>query len=150
QKGPASIRWVSAVGLVLLVVQVIFGTDVREVIDHLKQQPIDRSEWIDSIGSPYDVHRILAYFTLGLTIYLYYLVRRVGYRSGVQLKYAKIALVLVVVQMLTGIVLARFSVPAYAQTLHLVIASLLVGAQYYLLLLLNPPKSDRHPVDVEG
>ncbi|MGO1648575.1 MAG: COX15/CtaA family protein [Sphingobacterium sp.] len=150
QKGPTSIRWVSAFALILLVVQVVFGTDVREVIDHLKQQPIDRSEWIDSIGIPYEIHRFLAYVTLAVTVYLYYLVRRVGYSSGAPLKYARIALALVIVQMLTGIVLARFSVPAYAQTLHLVIASLLVGAQYYLLLLLHPPKSDRRPVHVRG
>jgi cytochrome c oxidase assembly protein subunit 15 len=47
--------------------------------------------------------------------------------------------------MLSGIILARFHVPAVAQTVHLVVASLLVGAQYYLLLILNKPESGLTP-----
>lgn len=150
QKGFQSARWLAVGALVLLVIQVIFGTDVREIIDHLKQQPIDRSDWIEAIGMPYHIHRVLAYLTLALSIALFYRVRQASQSAGRQLRYAKVILVLVVLQMISGIVLARYSVPAFAQTFHLVVASLIVGAQYYLLLLLNPPKTGQTLVQVVG
>ena len=145
-----SIRKLAFVGLILLVVQVVFGTDVREVIDHLRQQPIERSNWITSIGTPYHVHRFLAYVTLAVSIYLYYRMRKLEGQFSLQVKYATFALVLVILQMVSGIVLARFSVPAFAQTFHLVAASLLVGAHYYLLLLLSPPKSVDRSAETRG
>ena len=55
---------------------------------------------------------------------------------------ALIAFALVCIQMLTGIILARFHVPAVAQTVHLVVATLFFGAQYYLMLLVSKPKQD--------
>ena len=134
-----SFTWITLFSIVLLVVQVVFGTEVREVIDHLNQQGLPRSEWIESIGLPYHTHRILAYVTLALTVFLYFKLRASELNGTVQFNYAKISLVLVCIQMLSGIILARFHVPAVAQTVHLVIASLLVGAQYYLLLILNKP-----------
>ncbi len=132
--------WITLISLAILVIQVVFGTDVREIIDHLNQQGIQRSEWIDSIGLPYITHRFLAYVTLALSVFLYFKIRSSELINTLQFKYAKISLVLVCIQMLSGIILARFHVPAVAQTVHLVIASLLVGSQYYLLLILNKPE----------
>lgn len=140
-----SFTWITLISLVILVVQVVFGTDVREIIDHLNQQGVQRSEWIDSIGLPYHTHRILAYVTLALVVFLYFKLRSSVLVNTVQFKYAKISLILVCIQMLSGIILARFHVPAVAQTVHLVVASLLVGAQYYLLLILNKPESGLTP-----
>ena len=135
-----SLRIWALVSIMLLVVQVVFGTDVREIIDHLNQQAIQRENWIDAIGSAYHIHRILAYITLAITLYLYFKIKSTGLFQTVQYRYALIAVVLVCIQMLSGIILARFHVPAFAQTTHLVVASLFVGAQYYLLLLLSKPK----------
>ncbi len=140
--------WITLISLFILVIQVVFGTEVREVIDHLNQQQIQRSNWIESIGTPYHIHRILAYATLALIVFLYYKIRSTDLINTDQFKYAKISLVLVCIQMLTGIILARFNVPAVAQTVHLVVASLLVGTQYYLLLILNKPKTNTLSVDV--
>jgi len=138
--GYAKLKWLTLFSIVILVAQVIFGTEVRETIDFLNQQQIQRSNWIDSIGYYYDVHRLLAYLTFVVCIVLFYSIRKSLPSNSIQFKYGLISLVLVCAQMLTGIILARYQVPAVAQTFHLVLASLLVGAQYYLLLLLNPQK----------
>jgi cytochrome c oxidase assembly protein subunit 15 len=61
-------------------------------------------------------------------------------KTSIQSQYAWIILILVVLQMLSGIILARFAVPAFAQTSHLVLASLFFGAQYYLMLLMTKLK----------
>ncbi|PRD49119.1 COX15/CtaA family protein [Sphingobacterium haloxyli] len=126
--------------LVSTVVQVVYGTGVREAIDHLNDQGVPRHEWISRLGASYDLHRTLAYISLGTTIVLFFLVKNKFSSLTLQSKYAWIVLILVGIQMISGIVLARFNVPAIAQTTHLVIASLFFGALYYLMLLMTKLK----------
>ncbi len=125
------------VSLALMIVQVVFGTSVRETVDHLNDQGIARQDWIAQMGESYTVHRILAYCSLGVTVILFFLIKNRFSSLTLQSKYAWIVLILIGIQMLSGIVLARFNVPAFAQTTHLVVASLLFGAQYYVMLLMT-------------
>ncbi|MBD1433969.1 COX15/CtaA family protein [Sphingobacterium sp. DN00404] len=126
--------------LVLTVVQVVYGTGVREAIDHLNDEGVSRQEWISRLGSSYDIHRILAYVSLGTTVVLFFLVKNKFSSLTLQSKYAWAVLILIGIQMMSGIILARFNVPAVAQTTHLVIASLFFGALYYLMLLMTKLK----------
>lgn len=133
----SGLKILAFLSLVLTVVQVVFGTEIREIIDQLNSNNVARSEWISSIGINYSIHRILAYITLVLTVIFFFLVKNRFKRNSIQAKYSFVLLGLVGIQMLSGIVLARFDVPAYAQTTHLVVASLFFGTQYYLFLLMN-------------
>jgi len=127
---------VLALGMLLLtVVQVVYGTEVREAIDRMNSEGVSRAEWIAGLDASYLLHRILAYIALGGTVLLFFLAKNRFPSSALAGKYVRIVLVLALAQMLTGIVLARFGVPAFAQTAHLVLASLFFGAQYYLMLL---------------
>ncbi|WP_437920960.1 COX15/CtaA family protein [Sphingobacterium sp. LRF_L2] len=134
------LKALSLLALLLTVVQVVFGTEVRENIDHLNDQGLSRTSWVEQLGQPYLVHRILAYTSLGLAVLLFFLVRNRFSSLTLQSKYAWIVLILVGIQMMSGIILARFDVPAFAQTTHLVVASLFFGAQYYLMLLMTKLK----------
>lgn len=126
--------------LVLTIIQVVYGTEIREIIDHLNAEGIDRANWINSIGIDYDIHRILGYVTLAITVLFFFLVKNRFAKHTLQSTYSGILLLLVVIQMLSGIVLVRFDVPPFAQTTHLVLASLFFGTQFYLLLLMNKLK----------
>ena len=139
-KHSRGLKALAVISLVITVVQVIYGTEVREAIDHLGDQNIPRSSWIANLPVAYFVHRILAYIALGLTVLMFFLVKNRFSSLTLQSRYAWIVLILVVIQMLTGIILARFDVPAAAQTTHLVVASLFFGAQYYLMLLMTKLK----------
>ncbi|MGJ1418006.1 COX15/CtaA family protein [Sphingobacterium spiritivorum] len=130
-------KLLAAFSLIIMLVQVVFGTEVRERIDHLGDTGVARNEWISSIGSHFDIHRVLGYVTFGLVLLLFFLIKSRFSKLSKQAKYAWIMFILVLIQMGSGIVLARFNVPAFAQTTHLVVASLLFGAQYYLMLLLS-------------
>jgi cytochrome c oxidase assembly protein subunit 15 len=134
------LKAIAIVSLIVTLVQVVYGTEVREVIDHLNADGVARGEWIESIGVNYDIHRILAYVTLLITVLFFFLVKNRFSKTSIQSQYAWIILILVVLQMLSGIILARFAVPAFAQTSHLVLASLFFGAQYYLMLLMTKLK----------
>src|SRR5690606_21271219 len=98
--------------LVLTVVQVVYGTEVREAIDHLNDEGVSRRDWISRLGSSYDIHRILAYVSLGMTVLLFFLVKNKFSSLTLQSKYAWIVLILIGIQMMSGITLARFNVPA--------------------------------------
>ncbi|MFD2968065.1 COX15/CtaA family protein [Sphingobacterium bambusae] len=135
-----ALKAIAMLTLALTVVQVVFGTEVRETIDHLNDRGLARTDWVAQLGQPYFIHRVLAYTSLGLTILLFFLVKNKFSSLTLQSKYAWIVLILVGVQMMSGIVLARFDVPAFAQTTHLVVASLFFGAQYYLMLLMTKLK----------
>lgn len=135
-----ALKVLALVSLGITLVQVSFGTDVRETIDHLNDQGLARTDWIAQLGQSYLVHRVLAYTSLVLTVILFFLVKNKFSSLTLQSKYAWIVLILVGIQMISGITLARFNVPAFAQTTHLVIASLFFGAQYYLMLLMTKLK----------
>ncbi|MCL7988727.1 COX15/CtaA family protein [Sphingobacterium sp. lm-10] len=138
--GSAGIKWLSLLSLLVLFIQIILGTEVRELVDVLRGQGVVRSGWIDAIGTAYDNHRILGYVTFGITIVVCWMVRNKFSVNNIQSKFALIILILAVIQMGSGIVLARFALPPYMQTTHLVVASLFFGAQYYLMLLMTKAK----------
>lgn len=134
------VKALAILALIVLLIQVVFGTEVREAIDHLNDEGVTRSSWIASIGESLKWHRILAYITVLLSALLFFLVKTRFSPATIQSKYAWIVMVLVILQMAVGIILTEFNVPAFAQTTHLILASLLFGAQYYLMLLLSKLK----------
>lgn len=134
------LKALAVISLLLIIVQVVYGTSVREVIDHLKYEGVERANWISSIGMGYDIHRILAYITLAISVVFFLLVKSRFNKNTLQARFSWILLILVLIQMLSGIVLVRFDVPAFAQTTHLVVASLFFATQYYLMLLMTKLK----------
>lgn len=134
------LKFIGIFSLVLTIVQVVYGTAVREVIDQMHADGIERSLWISSIGNAYETHRVLAYGMLFVTFLFFFLVKNRFNRVTLQARFSWVLLVLVLIQMLSGIILARFDVPAFAQTVHLVIACLFFTVQFYLMLLMNKLK----------
>lgn len=133
------VKWLAVVSLILLVYQVVLGTEVREQIDVFTAslQPAPRSEWIGMLGSVLSYHRILSYISALVVVALFFLVRTQFAKGTHQSFYSLVVLILVASQFVTGYIMYHFSVPPVAQTSHLVLASLLFGAQFYLVLLLG-------------
>ena len=134
-----AIKWLAVVSLLLVLYQVILGTEVREHIDTFSSSalPAPRSEWIEMLGSVLSYHRILAYVSALVVVLLYVLIRSQFAIGSYQRFYSLVVVILVATQFVTGYAMYHFSVPPVAQTSHLVLASLLFGAQYYLMLLLG-------------
>lgn len=135
-----SVQFIAFLSIALLVVQVVIGTGVREEIDHLGSIDTIRSTYIARAGQVFDIHRWLAYGSLIFNVGLFFIIRTRFSGLSIQARYALISLILVGIQMLSGIVLYRLDVPAFAQTTHLVVGCLLFGAQFYLMLLLGKAK----------
>ncbi|HYK77792.1 MAG TPA: COX15/CtaA family protein [Daejeonella sp.] len=130
------------VAMLLTVVQILLGTTVREQVDALAvaMNNLNRSEWVSNLGITFDIHRDLAILVLIVNIVLFVMVRARYVMKGHQFKYVLAVLILIGLQILSGIILSYLALPPVAQTTHLVLACILFGAQYYLMLLLGRNK----------
>jgi cytochrome c oxidase assembly protein subunit 15 len=129
-QGLSTLLW-----LLLLVtfVQIILGTQVREQVDQLSAAAsyVGRENWVSQLGSIFKVHRSFSLLIALLNAYAAYklwpLAGRVRPLTGV-------VLVLVGLEIVAGIVLAYFALPAVVQPIHLTLATLLSGGQFLTLL----------------
>jgi len=124
--------------LLLCFAQIVIGTELRETIDAIIQSnpSLARAEWLQHTGEIYLNHKLLALSVVASSVLIFLLVRK--YKLGeMQLRFAIYGLLLVALQYLLGIILNFFAMPPAAQALHMVLATLMFGAQFYLLLMLK-------------
>ncbi|WP_317040490.1 COX15/CtaA family protein [Parapedobacter koreensis] len=135
----SGIKVLAACSLLLIIVQVAIGTGVREEIDLVSASGhlLGRGEWLEQVGQVFDIHRSLGVVSAVVIVFLFFVVRSRFAPSSHQSRFTNVLLLLLALQIGTAVLLAYFDIPPYAQTAHLVLASLLFGNQYYLMLLLG-------------
>lgn len=122
------------IGMALFVIQIFLGTQVRESIDLIAKNFTDRSQWIDELGLSFYIHRTYSLLILGLHIWMVYLLKKYkDYESGLNLMFRTLV-VLIVIEVLSGALMAYFAVPGFLQPLHLLVATLIFGVQFYAYL----------------
>lgn len=119
--------------------QIVLGTQVREMIDHIAAEMnyLARETWIEQIGLTFYVHRTYSLVILAVHLYLVFLLRKNIAQAGPLYFWANILAGLIVGEIITGIIMAYFAIPAVMQPVHLLLASLMFGIQILLVLLLN-------------
>lgn len=122
--------------LVISTVQIIFGTEVREKIDAVSAhlQGGYRDAWISNAGTIFFQHRDVAILVLIANIILFALIRNGFSRHSNQQQLMSFILLMLMLQIATGILLSYWALPPFAQALHILLASLIFGAQFYLML----------------
>ena len=125
--------------MVLSVVQVLIGTQVRESIDEVIQRMgySERYRWIDGLDFRFYIHRSFSLVILVFHLAVIYQLRKHTTTKGLLSQLVTALMIMVVVEILTGIVLAYFAVPAAAQPIHLTLAIVILGLQFVALLVLN-------------
>jgi len=121
------LRWQAWLLLVLMLAQIVLGTQVREQVDEwvrLKGSlELNTSMLFSSLGSVYEWHRNFWMVVLMATIYLFYTVDR-NLGAGSVRNLALLVLVLLGIQVLTGGLLSRLGLPAIPRALHILFGSL--------------------------
>lgn len=120
------------ISLILTLTQIILGTQVRQYVDEqVKIVGYDGMNQIlvDPIIGFY-FHRTFSFVVLAINVIL------ITRNRKLQLGFKKInwVLWLLAIEILSGISMYWYDFPFGSQTLHLVIASLLFGTQFYLIL----------------
>jgi cytochrome c oxidase assembly protein subunit 15 len=128
---------VLAISIVLLIVQVVFGTQVRESLDLVAEEfnMLSRGKWIENLGLIFYIHRSYSLLLLAISIYLFYSLFKVNSKDKTIVSYVKVLIILFVVEIGSGAIMAYFAIPAWVQPLHLLVGCLLFGWQFYLLLI---------------
>jgi heme a synthase len=125
--------------ILLTTIQVVLGTQVREAVDTVSKLLGDayRSKWIENLGTSFLIHRSYSLIILGLHLYLIYQLRKQSESKGIINQFTNWLIVLVITEILTGIIMAYFAIPAFAQPIHLTLATIGLGLQFVIVLYLN-------------
>ena len=131
--GPAGVRpWVLVL-IVITLVQIAIGTQVRGGVDAALDAGVARSSALATVGTLDFLHRDAAFVTLLAAILLtFWLVAKGGGATLIRWSWAVLGLA--VGQVALGVVMAYVSLLPAAQVLHLTMASLLLGAETVLFL----------------
>ena len=124
-------------GIILSLFQIILGTQVREFIDEqTKLIGYDKTLWLDSPKLNFYIHRSTSILVLILNGYLWF------YNKKHKLGFKKFDLLIVCIGMeiLTGVMMYYFDFPFLSQPSHLIIASIMIGVQTYILFELRHVK----------
>ena len=128
-----SIRLLLISSLIVLVVQIVLGTKVREAIDIIAASVSDRSLWIDNLGMEFLVHRSFSQVVLLINVFLVIKLWKTSYDKAL----SRILITLILGTLLTGAGMGYFSVLAVLQPIHLLLATVTFGIQLYMIFKLN-------------
>ncbi len=126
---PKSVKTVLTVAIVFVLIQVLMGTQVRQAVDTIAQQlgESHREQWRNHFPLIFYVHRSFSAIILFSVIWLTWNSKQLlqHYFWGKAL--ASLVIGSVVIEIMLGITMDRFAIPAFAQPLHLLFASLIFG-----------------------
>jgi heme a synthase len=116
------VKYLSLAALLLLVVQIVLGTQVREQIDEISKSLAygGREQWIEKLDVIFYIHRSFSLAIAAICGYLFYLVKNEN-NNWVN----KLMMVSVLAEIALGIIMAYANMPAFAQPLHLLFSTLL-------------------------
>lgn len=111
------------VALIVLLIQIIVGTDVREQVDEISKSLNyqQRDTWLGKLNFVFDIHKTVAITTAVLIIFIFW--RSLSY---VVLQRNALFLLLIVLLLVgAGIALTNLNIPAFIQPIHLLLSSIL-------------------------
>ena len=121
-----------SVALVLTVLQVILGTQVREFVDIQIEVLGDSAKelWLAAPDINFYIHRSFSILVVLINGTLAYLI----YKNGLDFRKINWVLALILAEVMTGMAMYYLDFPFSSQPWHLVLASLLFGFQFYLFM----------------
>jgi cytochrome c oxidase assembly protein subunit 15 len=126
-------KYLFFISIILTFIQIILGAQVRQEVDFLVKDAVDRSSWISEMDTDFYFHRSFSWVLLLVNIVLLYLNRKMKY--GIPTITFIVGLILF--EFITGVLFSYANMPAFVQPAHLLIASILLGVQYYSLAYLS-------------
>ena len=102
--------------------QLFLGTQVRESIDELTKQGFGRASWTDKLGWPFYIHRSFSWLVLFALTYM-----AIKNEKKYKIQLIRSAFLILIIELISGILLAYADMPGLVQTSHLIFASILFG-----------------------
>ena len=131
QKFDKRFNVVVTIAIALTFVQIILGTQVRQYVDEqIKSVGYIKTLWLETPTLQFYIHRSLSILVLLINSWLFLRNRRL------QLGHRKLngVMICILAEISTGIAMFYFDFPVASQPIHIVIATVLIGIQFYILL----------------
>lgn len=130
-------HWFLIISLVLTLIQVVLGTSVREEIDTVIKTGAPEILWLQNPSVSFYIHRTFSIVVLLANLYLFSRNRKL------RLGFSKMnwVMILLSIEIISGISMYYFHFPFGTQTIHIVLATLLFGVQFYMILESNRKKT---------
>jgi len=130
-------HWFLIISLILTLIQVVLGTSVREEIDTISKTGAPEILWLQNPSVSFYIHRTFSIIVLLANLYLFSRNRKL------RLGFSKMnwVMILLSIEIISGISMYYFHFPFGTQTIHIVLATLLFGAQFYMILESNRKKT---------
>ncbi len=116
--------------LFIFLLEIVFGTQVREFVDHQLDLGITKDNWLLNPSIIFYVHRSFSILPLGIAVYLFWINKRneLGFAS------TKPLLAGMIIAAFSGMAMYYIDFPLGTQPIHLVIAAILFGQIFYIFL----------------
>ena len=126
------------------ILQILLGTEVREQIDEIAKiyHFENRNIWVGNVNYFQKIHASIAWVVLLINLYI------VKEYTINKLKLESIFLVTIIaLQMLFGMYLAYFGIPAWAQPVHMILSNILICTQFYIFLRIKTKEIDNTVIE---
>jgi len=136
---PNRLFGILVIGFVLMIIQVVFGTQVREEMDVVAFEfgNLLRGEWIEHLGIVFIIHRSYSIVLLVVHLLFFYKVYKYTLRHVSIFKWSQALVFVIFLEIATGVGMAYFGVPAFLQPVHLLLGTMIIGIQFVILLQLD-------------
>lgn len=130
--------WILLISLALTIIQVILGTSVREHVDTISETGAPEIFWLQNPSISFYIHRSFSIIVLLVNLYLF----AQNKKLNLGFKKLKWVMILLLIEIISGVSMYYFDFPFGTQTIHIVLATLLFGFQFYMILESNSKKTN--------
>ena len=123
------------ISMFIMLIQILLGLKVREFID-LKIDLYgfeNKNMWLSNPEINFFIHRSFSVFIFISNAFLFYLARKIK----TNLTWIKFILILIIIEIIAGASMYYFEFPILSQPIHLLIAIIIFGLQFYWYLNLD-------------
>ena len=116
--------------ILMSIVQIVMGTQVREQVDLLNEAGMQRENWVNSLTWQFYFHRSFSILVLATNSWLWWQ----NQNRGRAIKEVNMVMLVILAEILLGVILNYFGMPKFAQPLHLLLGAIMLGLQLYALI----------------
>lgn len=127
-----NIKYLVLFSIVLMLIQIIIGTGVREFIDdQIKFYGRQNKDlWLSNPKLNFYIHRTFSILIFLVNTSLFFITKKLK----MDMIYIYIAIGLIFIEIFLGVLMFYFSFPIMTQPMHLMIAILIISVQFYWYL----------------
>lgn len=140
---PAIVHHGVKVAMVFTLIQVAMGTQVREAVDFIAHEHkyIEREFWRDSFPLVFYIHRSFSAVILLTNAWITWKILHFVDKNNILTYCVYLLMILIGMAIIAGVTLDRLGIPPIAQPIHLLMANLIFGIQFFIYICLYYSRS---------